>query len=320
MGDNLSWLSPVTGVGSVALGFGNLIQNQNIANKNFQLQQEQLEYQKALQQEIFDREDTAYQRTVNDMRSAGLSPLSMSGTNGAGSVVSTSAPQRQGQDATNAINSLNNVINQFATASTTIANVKNAQKQNELLQTEINANNIDNAYRQIEKIYALKNLGRDIGLKDKELANYDSLIESQLSEALSRTNLNKAQTKGTENKNSLFDIEKSILELQKDNLNIDRDSKLSAYARQKFDDDYVQRHGLADSMPANLKNILLAMSNEDYYLDSKPENRKQREANNTMIRNWLRFVFTSDLDENNTLGLASEILSKHAKVREGWYE
>ena len=67
--------------------------NEKIAEQNLAFQKEKFAYDKQLQQQIFDREDTAYQRTVNDMRSAGVSPLAMQGLNGAGSVVSTEAPQ-----------------------------------------------------------------------------------------------------------------------------------------------------------------------------------------------------------------------------------
>ena len=65
--------------------------NRGIAEQNLSFQRENLDYQKALQQQIFEREDTAYQRTAADMAKAGLNPLSMNGTNGAGEVVSTSA-------------------------------------------------------------------------------------------------------------------------------------------------------------------------------------------------------------------------------------
>lgn len=63
--------------------------NKEIADQNLQFQRENFEYQKALQQKIFDREDSAYQRTVADMRQAGLSPLMMNGTNGAGEAIQT---------------------------------------------------------------------------------------------------------------------------------------------------------------------------------------------------------------------------------------
>lgn len=65
--------------------------NKDIANQNLAFQRENLEYQKALQQQVFEREDTAYQRTVDDMRAAGLSPLSMQSTNGAGEAIQTEA-------------------------------------------------------------------------------------------------------------------------------------------------------------------------------------------------------------------------------------
>lgn len=69
----------------------NITSQESINEKNLAFQRENLEYQKALQQQIFQREDSAYQRTVNDMRSAGLSPLTMNGTNSAGEAIATSA-------------------------------------------------------------------------------------------------------------------------------------------------------------------------------------------------------------------------------------
>lgn len=65
--------------------------NERIANQNLGFQRENLDYQKQLQQQIFNREDTSYQRTVADMRNAGISPLAMQGTNGAGEAISTEA-------------------------------------------------------------------------------------------------------------------------------------------------------------------------------------------------------------------------------------
>lgn len=77
------------------LGLGDFILNHdnNTNNRlNMLWQQEFAEenrdYAKALQQQIFDREDTSYNRTINDMMNSGLSPLAMSQTNGSGSVVS----------------------------------------------------------------------------------------------------------------------------------------------------------------------------------------------------------------------------------------
>lgn len=84
-----------SGLENIWKGFTGQSSNEKINAENIAFQQENLDYQKALQQQIFDREDTSYQRTVQDMRAAGLSPLMMKGTNSSGSVVPTQAPQKQ---------------------------------------------------------------------------------------------------------------------------------------------------------------------------------------------------------------------------------
>lgn len=61
---------------------------------NYDLQRDQLNYQKRLQNEIFAREDNAVSRRMNDLMSAGLSPTLAAGSSaGAGAVVATHAPQ-----------------------------------------------------------------------------------------------------------------------------------------------------------------------------------------------------------------------------------
>ena len=63
---------------------------------NFELQKENYAYQKELQQDIFNREDTAVQRRVADLQAAGLSRTLAAGSSASsGSVVSTRAPQRE---------------------------------------------------------------------------------------------------------------------------------------------------------------------------------------------------------------------------------
>lgn len=88
---------------------------------NYRLQQENLAYQKQLQQIIFGREDNAVQRRVADLKKAGLSPTLAAGSAAsAGSVINTSASQKQ-----------SNLENLMA-----IANVKSVIAQQEKAQTE----------------------------------------------------------------------------------------------------------------------------------------------------------------------------------------
>lgn len=118
--------------------------NRDIANKNLEFQRENLDYQKALQEKIFQREDSSYQRTVADMRAAGLSPLAMNGTNGAGEAIQTTAPansySRQGKDYSWISQATNNGIN----AAMELSRLKNESEQSKatVAKTEAETANI----------------------------------------------------------------------------------------------------------------------------------------------------------------------------------
>lgn len=66
--------------------------NRNVALYNAYMQNQQFDYQRALQNTIFQREDNAISRQVADLERNGLNKQLISGGAGAGAVVSTSAP------------------------------------------------------------------------------------------------------------------------------------------------------------------------------------------------------------------------------------
>lgn len=110
--------------------------NYETAMQNLDFQRENLDYQKALQEEIFNREDTSYQRTVEDMRAAGLNPLTMTGTNGAGEAISTQAPQNnfqmQDQGIATAINEIASIMNNFQNFQIGTSKAKTAKAEAEI--------------------------------------------------------------------------------------------------------------------------------------------------------------------------------------------
>lgn len=83
-------LSDITGVGSMIGGIADLVN----AGSNLELQKQNLQYQKDLQNRVFEREDSSIQRRVADLRAAGLSPVLAAGSGAqSGAVISTQAPQ-----------------------------------------------------------------------------------------------------------------------------------------------------------------------------------------------------------------------------------
>lgn len=107
------------GIAGAIQGFGNL----GIGIYNAYQQSQNYKYQKALQKEIFHREDTAIQRQVADAEKAGFNRFAVMGGSGAGagSVVSTTAPQADNSMASSAVDALN--------AMYTLAQQKESAKQ-----------------------------------------------------------------------------------------------------------------------------------------------------------------------------------------------
>lgn len=143
--------------------------NKAIADENLNFQRENLEYQKALQQQIFEREDTSYQRTKADMLAAGLNPLSMQGTNGAGEAIATqplnnnfqsqqSAPMQatqyqKAQTMSSPLQSILSMVQASTSVAGAVGQISNLGVQRDLLQQQAEKQRLENlVYAKIHDI------------------------------------------------------------------------------------------------------------------------------------------------------------------------
>ena len=141
MGSFLDIVGGLANVGSTIAGTVDSI----MTNKdNLSLQKDNLAYQKDLQKEIFSREDNAVQRRVADLKAAGLSPTLAAGSSaGAGSVVSTSAPQKK-----------SNLESYLALASvgTALAQQQKAQTEADIARQQLIQDKMDTQYYKLKGI------------------------------------------------------------------------------------------------------------------------------------------------------------------------
>lgn len=110
------------------------------------------DYQKALQQQIFQREDTAVQRRMADLQAAGLNPNIAAGSAaGAGAVVSRSNTNDLGSalDTVQALNSIKAQRQQ----------VQNAQEEYKILKQTYQNNQVNN---NLNFLRTMRSLGFDV--------------------------------------------------------------------------------------------------------------------------------------------------------------
>lgn len=146
-------------VGDLVTGAFTNYTNKKIADQNLAFERENLEYQKELQNKIFDREDTAYQRTVNDMRSAGINPLTMKGTNGAGQAIQTTAPQNK--HVADPV-SFNNAMNTISSLSSVITDNEQKKAQTNLINAQKDEQEVNNKFVKAQRLLEISKMIAEI--------------------------------------------------------------------------------------------------------------------------------------------------------------
>lgn len=140
----MSFLSALGDISTIGSTIAGTIDSINTNKENLALQKDNLAYQKDLQKQIFAREDNAVQRRVNDLIKAGLSPTLAAGSSaGAGSVVSTSAPQRK---------SNLEALTALASVKTLLAQQRRAQTEADIARANLKQIEMDNNYYKANHI------------------------------------------------------------------------------------------------------------------------------------------------------------------------
>nr|CAI9751041.1 hypothetical protein YJOPZNRJ_YJOPZNRJ_CDS_0006 [Microvirus sp.] len=155
---------------ALASNFGNgniedqwdLFKNGKTNQANMAMNQANIDYQNAYNDKIWNREDSSYQRTLKDMASVGMSPLAMSGLNGAGG--SSDAPNYmfgwQDKGAGQAFSEVANFASQ-------LASISNLTAQTKLVNAQADEKDLLNGLLK-NKISYLNANGFVDGMSDKE--------------------------------------------------------------------------------------------------------------------------------------------------------
>lgn len=203
---DLSWLSPVTDFLTFGYNvFGNERKHKtNRADTQWERERylENRDYERALQQQIFEREDTAIQRAVQDAGKAGFSSLSVAGGNGAGAgaiLGMTQAPTSQ-QATFNQLSPVD--VMGFMRS---LQEMAIAQDANERAEKEVNASiAFQNASLALER----EKFGMDFALKNAEMFNNLQMGDKRLKQEADLANARLAWDKHR------FDIESKLANAQ----------------------------------------------------------------------------------------------------------
>lgn len=227
----MDWIPNVFGgIAGLGLGIADAINQRKMnewqkgfAEKQFNQQQENwqtaFDYQKDLNKQVFDREDTAVQRRVKDLEAAGMSKWLAAGQGASSTPVSTSngnvggqSANLQGLDLKGSIMTGINVAQQVQGISNAMADKDNTIADTGLKFAETNTERKEALLKEAERL----NKEKDTLLKETEIKNLNKNTEKQskeIEEIEKRKSKIDAEIRGIERQNAtiFYNLEQSML-------------------------------------------------------------------------------------------------------------
>lgn len=171
----------LSGIGSLGIGIGNAINQSKLSAENLKFKKAVFNYQKQLQREIFQREDTAVARRASDIISQGGNPAlawETGNTAGVGNVVPTDTPQQEITDFSNIGNSslsqISGAFQQFMKYKVDDATIRSIDAGIEKTNAEVITETI--RQKQMEMAITVDEATRD--KIRKEIENLNQLMET----------------------------------------------------------------------------------------------------------------------------------------------
>lgn len=155
--------------------------NKQIADQNLAFQKDNLEYQKQLQQQIFDREDSSYERMVSSARAAGLSPLGLQGLSSGEAIPTQPLSNNMNYQSTSALSAISSVFQTIMGIKSGFAELANLNAQTNKTNAEALAISNKNSLFNLneERIAYLADLySRQEDYFSKKLSNYSSSLNN----------------------------------------------------------------------------------------------------------------------------------------------